>query len=72
MNHKTQVTVKQTAIKMIDESTNEVTIGRVNGKMNITESKQYAHDRGLTYISKEDTKDVFYVDTNQLKQLREK
>lgn len=69
--HKTQVTIKQTAIKMIDESTNNVTIGTVNGKLNITQSKQYALDKGLTYISKEDTKDVFYVNTNDLKLLRE-
>lgn len=68
--HKTQVTIKQTLIKMIDESTNEVITGTVNGRLNITESKKYAHDKGLTYISKEDTKDVFYVNTNKLKSLK--
>lgn len=72
MNHQTQVTIKQTAIKMIDESTNEVSTGTVNGRLNITESKKYATDRGLTYISREDIKDSFFVNTDTLKSLKGK
>lgn len=70
-NHKTQVTVRYTNIKMVDESNNDaVTIVDVNGKLTLTDAKNHAKEMGLTFISKEDKKDFFFVDTNALKALK--
>lgn len=70
-NHKTQVTVRYTSIKMVDESNNdEVTTVDVNGKLNLTDAKNHAKEMGLTFISKDDKKDFFFVETDALKALK--
>lgn len=70
-NHLTPVTVRQTIIKYFDESNNQVHDVKVVGKLNITESKDYLKKCNLgIFISKEDVKETFNVDTIALIQLK--
>ena len=71
-NHLTPVTIRQTVIKYFNESNNQVHDIKVVGKLNITESKEYLKKCNLgIFISKEDLKETFNVDTVALIQLRE-
>ena len=70
-NHLTPVTVRQTIIKYFNESENQVHDVKVVGKLNITESKEYLKKCNLgLFISKEDLKETFNVDTVALIQLK--
>ena len=70
-NHLTPVTVRQTIIKYFNESENQVRDVKVVGKLNITESKEYLKKCNLgLFISKEDVKETFNVDTVALIQLK--
>lgn len=69
--HLTPVTVRQTLVKYFNEDNNEVHTITLVGKLNITECKNYLKDNNLgIFISKEDIKETFNVDTVALIQLR--
>ena len=71
MEHKTEVTVRQTTIKYFNENSNEVNEISVVGKLNISECKKYVSENELgLFITKTDNKETFEVDTVQLLQLR--
>ena len=52
-NHKTRIKVKTTAIKVINDATNEVSTIVEHGRLNIPECKELATKRGLVFISKQ-------------------
>lgn len=71
MENKTKVTVRFTEIKMYNQSTDSVDTVRVNGKLNVSQCKEYAKNSNSLYIDKTDSKESFLVDTTQLILLRE-
>lgn len=71
MENKTLVTVHFTNVKFYNESTNTVESVKVAGKLNTTQSRTYATDNGGIFISKDNVKESFEVDTIRLIQLKE-
>lgn len=70
IDHMTTVTIQVTNIKLINELNDEVYTINVNGKLNTTESKAHAKEVGYTFVSKENVKESFEVNTTELLQLR--
>lgn len=68
--HQTEVTVQVTTIKMINEINDEIYNHNVNGKLTSAEAKKVAKEIGYTFISKDVTKDTFFVNTNELTKLK--
>lgn len=71
MDNKTLVTVHFTNVKFYHESNNTVETVKVAGKLNTTQSRAYATDNGGIFISKDNVKESFDVDTIRLIQLKE-
>ncbi len=69
--HQTQVTVRRTEIKMVNEANDMVYTVNVYGKLNVIDSKKYAKKVDCTYVSKEDIKEVFWVDTHELMSIKQ-
>lgn len=65
-NHTTTIKVQITHIKCVNESTNEIVVINAHGKLNITQSKKFARDKGLTFVSKETTTNEHQVLTSDL------
>lgn len=71
MEDLTKVTVKFTVIKMFQESSEQIETVKVNGSLNISQCKEFAKNSGYIYISKENVKESFNVNTTQLILLKE-
>lgn len=69
-SHETEVTIQVTTVKLINEVNDEVFTMQVNGKLTTTDAKAYAKEVGYTFVSKENSKQTFVVNTNDLKQLQ--
>lgn len=69
--HQTEVTIDMTHIKMVDEEIDEVFTAIMYGKLNVMECKKVAEGMRYTYVSKENLRETFYVETNELDKLRQ-
>lgn len=70
---KTLVTIRQTKVKYVDNTTNEVTDIVLVGRLSVSECKDYVKNLGdsFTFILKENLTEQFKVDTIALTQLKE-
>ena len=66
MQHLTTVTIQVTIIKVVDETTDTVSTIESYGKLNTTDAKNLAKQKGFVFVSKESITNTHEIETELL------